>query len=131
MEQYLFAVPRMHLVTDEVTTVRARGWRTPIRVRIWRAAGQPAVVLSIQTKDGSPPSWVSSKLANHVNRVYLGFNYDCAIFFESELEGGVAKLYRVEYDLVGHDMRATYIRPRRYRCKWIDLYSLTGEQISE
>jgi hypothetical protein len=61
-------MPTFHLVVGELVLVRV--WQ--FRVRIWRQAGQPPLVLFSQMPGHPPPEYCSSFLANFVLRNFVG-----------------------------------------------------------
>jgi hypothetical protein len=71
-------MPTLHLVVDEVVRVD----RSRFRVRIWRDADLPPVVLTSQWKAQAPPEFYSSYLANLVLRSFLGYALPIPVFFE-------------------------------------------------
>ena len=53
-------MPTFHLVVDEFVPVD----KFQFRVRMWRQAGFPPLVLSSQVPGHPPPDWYSSLLGN-------------------------------------------------------------------
>ena len=68
----------LHLIVDEVVPA----WKFQYRVRIWRQAGYPPVVLTCQVPDHPPPDWYSSLLGNLVLGSFLGYSVPIPVFFE-------------------------------------------------
>ena len=71
-------MPTFYLVVDEVVPVD----KFRFRVRMWRQAGFPPVVLSSQVPGHPPPDTCSSKLGNLVLRGFLGYALPIPVFFE-------------------------------------------------
>ncbi len=71
-------MPTLHLVVDEVVPVDTHQFR----VRMWREAGLPPVVLSCQVPGHPPPDRCSSQLGNLVLRGLLGYALPIPVFFE-------------------------------------------------
>jgi hypothetical protein len=77
-------MPTFYLVVDELVPVRKRQFR----VRMWRQAGQPPLVLFSQVPGHPPPNLFSSFLANLTLRNLLGYSLPIPVFFElSESKG--------------------------------------------
>jgi hypothetical protein len=101
-------MPTLHLIVDEVVPVD----RSRFRVRLWREAGYPPVVLSSQRKAHPPPDWCSSQLANHVLRCFLGFSLPIPVFYEFSRWNGKARAFRVTLEAIGCELRPVMINPQ-------------------
>ena len=71
-------MPTFHLVVDEVVPVD----KHQFRVRMWRQADFPPLVLLSQVPGHPPPDWCSSLLGNLVLRSFLGYSLPIPVFFE-------------------------------------------------
>jgi hypothetical protein len=77
-------MPTFHLVVDEAVPVSVM----QCRVRVWRQAGLPALVLSSQLPGQPPPDCYSSLLANIVLRSFLEYSLPIPFFFELSTQNG-------------------------------------------
>ena len=101
-------MPTLHLVVDEVVPVV----RHRFRVRVWRRADSPPVVLLSQVPGHPPPDWCSSQLANLVLRTFLGYTAVIPAFFELSRRDGQTRAFRVTYDTIGCNLRPILVNPR-------------------
>jgi hypothetical protein len=101
-------MPTLHLVVDEVVPVD----KFQFRVRTWRQAGYPPVVLSSQVSGHPPPDWYSSSLGNLVLRGFLGYTLPIPVFFELSTWREQTRVFRVRYDAVGCDLRPILHNPK-------------------
>jgi hypothetical protein len=70
-------MPTFHLVVDEAVPVN----KFRCRVRVWRQAGLPPLVLSSQLPGHPRPDLCSAFVANFVLRNFLGFSLPIPVFF--------------------------------------------------
>ena len=94
-------MPTFHLVVDEVVPVD----KFQFRVRMWRQAGFPPIVLSSQVRGHPPPDWYSSLLGNLVLRSFLGYALPIPVFFELSVLSEKTRAFRVRYETIGCDLR--------------------------
>jgi hypothetical protein len=97
-----------HFVVDEVVPVD----KFQFRVRIWRQAGLPPVVLSAQVRGHPPPDWCSSLLGNLVLRSFLGYSLPIPVFFELSVWRDETRAFRVRYETIGCDLRPILHKPK-------------------
>jgi hypothetical protein len=102
-------MPTLHLVVDEVVPVD----RSRFRVRVWRQAGVPPVVLASQLKNEPPPRYYSSYLANLVLRGFLGYRVPVPVFLELSIWQKQTRACRVRYETIGCDLRPILCNPKR------------------
>jgi hypothetical protein len=100
-------MPSLHLVVDELVPVD----KYQFRIRMWRQAGFPPVVLSSQIPGHPPPDWYSSRLGNLVLRSFLGYAVPIPVFFELSNWRGQTRAFRVRYETVGCDLRPILQHP--------------------
>jgi hypothetical protein len=101
-------MPTLHLVVDELVPVD----KFQFRVRMWRQAGFPPVVLSSQLPGHPPPDWYSSFLANLVLRGFLGYALPIPVFFELSSWREQTRAFRVRYETIGCDLRPILHNPK-------------------
>ncbi len=70
-------MPTFHLVVYEAMPVG----KLECRVRVWRRAGQPPLVLSSQIPGQQPPGCCNSFVANFVLRNFPGFSLRDPVLF--------------------------------------------------
>ena len=97
-----------YLVVDEVVPID----KFQFRIRMWRQAGFPPVVLSSQVPGHPPPDFYSSFLANLVLRNFLGYTLPIPVFFELSTWREQTRAFRVCYQTVGCDLRPILDRPK-------------------
>jgi hypothetical protein len=102
-------MPTLHLVFDEVVPVD----KSRFRVRVWREAGVPPVVLSSQLRAQPPAEFYSSRLANLVVSSYLGYALPLPVFFELSIRRKQTRAYRVRFETIGCDLRPILHNPTR------------------
>lgn len=129
--------PPRHLTDDEVVhfTTKTSG-ETPVRIRIWRAADdrdnagprswKPVVLASQVTEPREcmwpKPSLITSKVANYINALVLGYPADGLIYFEDEeSEPGVMVLNHCIFEYFGRKHRLQFFKPVRVECPWSEL----------
>jgi hypothetical protein len=100
-------VPTFHLVVDELIPVRV--WQ--FRVRTWRQAGQPPLVLFSQMPGHPPPGYCSTFLANFVLRNFLGYSLPIPVFFELSESKGQTRACRVRFQVLGAPLRPVLHKP--------------------
>jgi hypothetical protein len=100
-------MPTFHLVVDEVMPVH----KFQFRVRMWRQAGFPPIVLSSQVRGHPPPDRRSSLLGNLVLRSFLGYALPIPVFFELSVLSEKTRAFRVRFETIGYGMRPILHRP--------------------
>jgi hypothetical protein len=75
-------MPTFHLVVDEAVPVAM----IQCRVRTWRLAGPPPLVLSSPLPGHPPPDFCSAYVANFVLRSLLGFSLPVPVFFRGVMD---------------------------------------------
>jgi hypothetical protein len=95
-----------HLTDDEMLEIRRRGRTYRVRMRIWRGAGLPALVL-IDADRGDALGTISTALADLIWAGYLGYTPEEWRYFERE--GG--RLYRVTFAGFGPRARLRHANP--------------------
>jgi hypothetical protein len=83
-----------YLVVDELVPVD--NYR--FRIRMWRQAGFPPVVLSSQVHGHPSPDWYSSSLGNLALRGFLGYALPIPVFFELSTWDDQIRTFRVRYE---------------------------------
>ena len=101
-------MPTLHLVVDELVPVD----KYRFRVRMWRQAGFPPVVLSSQIPGHPPPDWYSSLHGNLVLRGFLGYALPIPVFFELSTWRDQIRAFRVRYETIGCDLRPILCKPK-------------------
>ena len=101
-------MPTFHLVVDEVVPVD----KFQFRVRMWRQAGFPPIVLSSQVRGHPPPDWCSSRLANLALRSFLGYALPIPVFFELSVWCKATRAFRVRFETVGCELRPILHKPK-------------------
>jgi hypothetical protein len=99
---------KLFLVVDDVITVD----KFHFRVRMWRQAGFPPVVLSSQVPGHPPPDEYSSTLGNLVLRGFLGYALPIPVFFELSTWREQTRTFRVRYESIGCDLRPILHNPK-------------------
>jgi hypothetical protein len=117
---------KSYLTDDETVEIAMHGEYNRFRLRIWRGAEGPAIVLASQLTGGPSPSWASSRLANLARQVYLGFSAERMITFEDEMVCGEQLLFVVEFTSIGYGLRRYLTHPDRRPCRWLELEFLVG-----
>jgi hypothetical protein len=100
-------MPSFYLVVDESVPVD----KFQFRVRIWRQAGLPPLVLSSQLPGHPPPDFCSSFLANFVLRTFLGYSLPVPAFFELSESKGQTRACRVRFEVLGAPLRPVLHKP--------------------
>ena len=101
-------MPTFHLVVDEVVPVD----RFEFRIRMWREAGFPPLVLSSQVRGHPPPDRRSSQLANLVLSSFLGYALPIPVFFELSVWCEATRAFRVRFETIGCDLRPILHKPK-------------------
>jgi hypothetical protein len=101
-------MPTFHLVVDEAMSVS----KMQCRVRVWRPAGLPALVLSSQLPGHPPPNYCSAFLANFALRNFLGFSLPVPVFFELSESKGQTRACRVRFEVLGAPLRPVLHNPK-------------------
>jgi hypothetical protein len=101
-----------HLIDDDRLTLRVYGRTQTFRLRIWRTAGEPALVLVDQVPGAIAPHMVSEKLANLIKAVNLAHTAKGMFYFEREETG---RLLSVTFEILGHGERFRLIKPQHSR----------------
>jgi len=101
-------MPTFHLIVDEVVPVD----KFQFRVRMWRQAGFPPIVLSSQVRGHPPPDWCSSLLGNLVLRSFLGYALPIPVFFELSVFSEQTRAFRVRYETIGCALRPILRNPK-------------------
>ena len=101
-------MPTFHLVVDE----EVPAWRDQYRVRIWRQADFPPIVLFSQVPGPLPPDFYSSLLANLVLRSFLGYALPIPVFFELSVWCKATRAFRVRFETIGCDLRPILHKPK-------------------
>ena len=131
-EKIEHAAPRRFLITDEVARLaHGMGPVLSVRIRVWRAKGAAPVALASQLEGEGPPSWMSAKVANHVTAGILLYPPEGLFYYEADRDaGGDARLWVVEFDIIGHADRAILLRPAREQRPWCEIESMTGSIVA-
>jgi len=103
-------MPTLHLVVDEVVPVHAHRFR----VRVWRGADSPPLVLLSQVHGDVPPDWYSSAIANLVLRSFLGYANVIPVFFEVSRWDGKTRAFRVRFETLGCSLRPILVNPQYF-----------------
>jgi hypothetical protein len=106
-------MPTFHLVVDEVVAAD----KFQFRVRMWRQADFPPLVLSSQVPSHPPPDWYSSFLANFLLRNFLGYRLPIPVFFELSVWDKQTRAFRVRYEAIGCDLRPILQNPNHTALK--------------
>jgi hypothetical protein len=101
-------MPILQLVVDEIGPVD----KFQFRVRTWRQAGFPPVVLTSQVGGHPPPDWYSSHLGNLVLRNFLGYALPIPVFFELSIWREETRAFRVRDESIGCDLRPIHFCPK-------------------
>src|SRR4029077_11835051 len=86
--------------------------RHRFRIRVWRRADSPPLVLLSQVQSHPPPDWCSSRLASLVLRSFLGYSQPLPIFFEVSHWNGQVRAFRVRFETIGYQLRPILVNPR-------------------
>jgi hypothetical protein len=100
-------MPTFHLVVDE----EVPAWRYQYRVRMWRQAGYPPIVLFSQVLGHPPPDFYSSLLANLVLRSFLSYALPIRVFFELSVLSEKTRAFRVRFEIIGRNHRPLLHNP--------------------
>ncbi len=100
-------MPTFHLVIDEIVPVASHRFR----VRIWRRADSPPLVLLSQVQSDPRPDRCSSRLAKLVLRSFLGYSQPFPIFFEVSRWNGQVRAFRVRFETIGYQLRPILLNP--------------------
>jgi hypothetical protein len=90
-------MPTFHLVVDEVVLID----KFQFRVRTWRQADFPPIVLSSQVRGHPPPDWRSSLLGNLVLRSFLGYSLPIPASFEVSVWCEATWAFCVPFESIG------------------------------
>jgi hypothetical protein len=118
-------LPTFYLVADEVVPVD----KFRFRVRIWREAGFPPIVLSSQVPPSPPPDWYSSLLGNLVLRSFLGYALPIPVFFELSVWSEKTRAFRVRFETIGCDLRPLLQKPKYTPLKPLAVEQLFGVKL--
>ena len=100
-------MPTVHLVVDQLVPVDTYQFR----IRMWRQAGFPPVVLSSQVRGHPPPDRYSTALGNLALRGFLGYTLPIPVFFELSTWRDRTRACRVRYETIGCDFRPILHKP--------------------
>jgi hypothetical protein len=106
-------MPTFHPVVDEVVPVD----KFQFRVRIWRGAGFPPLVLSCQVPGHPPPDWYSVHLANLTLGSFLGYRLPILVFFELSVWDQKTRAFRVRFETIGCELRPILHKPNHAALK--------------
>ena len=101
-------MPTLHLVVDEILPVD----KFQFRVRMWRQAGFPPVVLSSQVPGHPPPDFYSNLLGNLLLRSFLGYALPIPVFFELSVSNEKTRAFRVRFETLGAPLRPVLYNPK-------------------
>jgi hypothetical protein len=101
-------MPTFHLVADEVVPVD----KFQFRVRMWRQAGFPLIVLSSQLRGHPPPDWRSSLTANLVLSSFLDYALPIPVFFELSVWCEATRAFRVRFETIGCEQHPILHKPK-------------------
>jgi hypothetical protein len=118
-------MPTFHLVVDE----EVPAWRYQYRVRMWRQAGYPPIVLSAQVPGHPPPDFYSSLLANLVLRSFLGYALPIPVFFELSVFSKKTRAFRVRFETIGCKHRPILRNPKYTSLKPAAVEQLFGVKL--
>jgi hypothetical protein len=121
--------PSRYLTDDEIVEIAMHEECCAFRLRIWRDATSPAIVLASQLPGGPSPSWASSRLANLAYQVHLGFSVERMINFEDETVCGERVLFAVAFTFVGYGLRRYLTHAVRRPSRWSELELMVGAAI--
>jgi hypothetical protein len=97
-----------YLVVDEVVPVD----QYQFRIRMWRQAGFPPLVLYTQVPGQPAPKHFSSYLGNLVLRAPLGYALPIPVFFELSMSRKQTRAFQVRYETIGSDFRPFLHKPK-------------------
>ena len=97
-----------YLVVDELVPVN----KFRFRIRMWRQAGFPPLVLYTQLPGQPAPKHFSSCLGNLVLRGLLGYALPIPVFFELSKSRKETRAFRVRYETIGSDFRPILHKPK-------------------
>jgi hypothetical protein len=106
-------MPTFYLVVDELVPQRGRQFR----VRMWRQAAQPPLVLFSQVPGHPPPQVCSSFLANLTLRNFLGYSLPIPVFFELSEWTQQTRACRVRFETIGPEVRPILRNPQYTQSK--------------
>ncbi len=118
-------MPTLHLVVDEVVPVD----KVRFRVRMWRQAGFPSLVLFTQVPGQPPPQYFSSYLGNLVLRSFLGYAIPIPVFFEVSKSRKETRAFRVRYETIGCKLRPILHKPKHTSLNVIAVEQLFGVKL--
>ena len=118
-------MPTLYLVVDEVVPVD----KFHFRVRMWRQANFPPIVLSSQVRGHPPPDWYSSLLGNLVLRSFLGYALPIPVFFELSIWRGKTRAFRVRFETIGCELRPILRNPKYTPLKPLAVERLFGVKL--
>jgi hypothetical protein len=91
-----------YLVVDEIEPVD----KFQFRIRMWRQAGFPPLVLYTQIPGQPAPKHFSSYLGNFVLRGFLVYAFPIPVFFELSKARKDTRAFRVLYETIGCELQA-------------------------
>jgi hypothetical protein len=97
-----------YLVVDELVPVG----KFQFRIRMWRQAGFPPLVLYTQVPGQPAPKYYSNYLGNFVLRSFLGYALPIPVFFELSKACKETRACRVRYETIGCDLRPILCKPK-------------------
>ena len=104
-------MPTFHLVVDEVVPVD----KFQFRVRMWRQAGFPPLVLFSQVPGHPPPDWYSSVSRQPRAQELPGLSPARSPCSSSSATGmQQTRAFRVRYETIGCDLRPILRKPKSH-----------------
>jgi hypothetical protein len=121
---------KMHMTHDEVVCVRRGGEAFSCRMRIWRHADAPAVILVSQLTDGPNPCDFAGRVVNHIYRNILFYPTRMPSFWFSvneETPAGRPTLMEIRWKIYGCEYRAALCDPTPRKRHWCELECEIGQ----
>jgi hypothetical protein len=115
-------MPTFYLVVVEAVPHCGRQFR----VRMWRQAGQPPLVLFSQVAGHPPPNVCSSFLANLTLGNFLGYSLPIPVFFELSEWKQQTRACRVRFETIGPELRPILRHPMYTQLKTSAFEQLFG-----
>jgi hypothetical protein len=97
-----------YLLVDEIVPAG----KFQFRVRMWRQAGFPPLVLYTQIPGQPAPKYFISYLGNFVLRGFLGYALPIPVLFELSKARKETRAFRVRYETNGCDLRPILHKPK-------------------